>query len=108
MGKLYAIRLDEHSEAELLVSPSLEGAEAQAWNVDEEVVERGTATLSQALEMVRAIGQCAIGKLADLDVESTEATIGLKLTGKGKFVVAEVGAEATLNVKFKINKRAAS
>ena len=104
MSKLFEVKLDDSSEVQILIAPTRELGGAETWSVGDDVIERSTATLSGALDMVRAIGQSAIKKLGDLDVASTEATVGLKLTGKGKFVVAEAGAEATLSVKFIIRK----
>jgi O-acetyl-ADP-ribose deacetylase (regulator of RNase III) len=104
MGKVFAIKIDENSEIEVLVAGANDQSGAKAFGTDSEIIERGSSTLASALEMVRTIGQCAITKLANLDVESVETTVGLKLTGKGKFVVAEASAEASLTVKLTLRK----
>ena len=49
----------------------------------------------------------AVDKLGALDLQGIEATVGLKLSAKGKFVVAEASAEATLSVKFTIKSQPA-
>jgi hypothetical protein len=103
MSKLFAVKLDTHSDVEILFSAPIDAGPAPY--ALEDIIEKGATTLSAALEMVRAVGQCAVQKLGDLDVESAEATVGLKLTAKGKFVVAEASADATLNVKFILKRR---
>lgn len=106
MSKIFSIKIDENSDAEVMVMPSQGNVGAQAWGTDADIVERASGTLAGALDMVRMIGQCAVTKFSDLDVQSVEATVGLKLTGKGKFVIAEASAEATLNVKFTLKRSA--
>lgn len=78
-----------------------------AYGAIDDLIERGASTLSEAMEMIRAIGKCAVDKLGDLDLQGIEATVGLKLSAKGKFVVAEASAEATLSVKFTIKSQSA-
>jgi len=103
MTKLFAVQLEPHSDIELLfAAPTGDGA--TAYGAIDEIVERSSETLSGALDMVRSVAICARDKLADLDVAGAEATIGLKLSGKGKFIVAEAAAEATLNIKITLKR----
>ena len=103
MTKILAVRLDADTDVELLfAAPKDEGAEA--FGVMDDVIEKSEATLSGALDMVRSIAMCAKDKLDGLDVSGIEATVGLKLSGKGKFIIAEATAEATLNVKITLKK----
>lgn len=101
MSRLISVKLDPDSDVEILFAAPKEGADA--FGVDD-VIERSSATLSSGLDMVRAIAECAQAKLRDLDVAGAEATISLKLSGKGKFVVAEASAEAALSVKITLKK----
>lgn len=104
MGKLIAVPLTSDSDVEIMFStPTAGGPKGFAFTDD--VIEKGSSTLASAMDMVRAIGQCAADKLAGLDIESAEASVGIKLTGTGKFVVAEASAEASLTVKFVLKRK---
>jgi len=104
MGTLFAVPLDDRGDAEIVFEARSLGGPA-AFGAAEDLIQRGTESLSSAMDMIRSVGKCAIDKLSDLDLESAEASVGLKLTATGKFVVAEAGAEATLNVKFVLKTR---
>jgi enoyl-CoA hydratase/carnithine racemase len=104
MTKYFSVPLEAGSEVEILFEQRNSGAEAQAFGFADDVIEKSAATMGEALDMVRSIATCAMHKLKDLDVAGAEATIGLKLSGKGKFVLAEVNAEATLSVKITLKK----
>lgn len=99
MSRMFKVKLDPDSEVEILFAAPKEGG-AEAFGAVDDVIEQSATTLSGALDMVRAIAVCARDKFKDLDVVGAEANIGLKLSGKGKFIVAEASAEATLNVKI--------
>ena len=104
MSKLVSVRLDESSDFEIFFA-SRDATGARAYSLADDLVLRSTKTLSSALDMVRAVGKCASEKLGDLDMETVEATVGLKMTGKGQFVVAEAGVEASISVKFVLKKK---
>lgn len=60
-------------------------------------------TFDQVLDQVRAIGETVARKLAGLEYASAEAAFGIKVTGKGKFIVAEASAEASLTFTLTFN-----
>jgi hypothetical protein len=96
MAKLFAVTVSPDSDMEILIEAPRDGAAPYA--VADDLIEKGATTLSAALDIARSIGQCANEKLRDLDAE---ITVGLKLSAKGKFIVAEAGTEATITVKFR-------
>lgn len=57
-------------------------------------------TFEQALDAVRALGEVMAGKLKGLEFASAEASFGISFTGKGKFIVAEASAQASVTVKL--------
>lgn len=63
-------------------------------------VARATESLDGILDQVANLGALMRRKLASVDFDSAEASIGIKVTGKGKFIVAEASAEASLTVKL--------
>ena len=64
------------------------------------VVERASETLEKALEMVKSMA-AAIGKqISEIDCAGAEATFGLSVTGKGRFIVAEASAESSIEIKL--------
>lgn len=99
MPTLFTVKLDPNSDNEILFATRA-SREAGGFGVEDEIVKKGVDTVQNALEMIKTIGRCAATKLHDFGAELTEATVGLKLTGTGKFVVAEAAAEAALEVKF--------
>jgi hypothetical protein len=103
MSKMFAVKVDPDSDIQILFAAPSEGG-AGAYGVVEDIIEKSGSTLSGALDMVRSIAVCASNKLKDLDVAGAEATVGLKLSGKGQFIVAEASAEATLTVKITLKK----
>lgn len=93
------VQLEPGSAGEILFAAPLDG-EARAFGVVSETLERSGSTLSAALGMVRAVAETATKTLSELKVAGVELTVGVKLTGKGQFVIAECSAEASLNVKI--------
>ena len=107
MSTLFSVPLDDSGRAEIVFAAPSVGGPA-AYGAAEDVVRRSADTLAAAMGMIRSVGQCAIDTLSGLDLESAEASVGLKLTATGNFVIAEAGAEATLNVKFVLKKKPAT
>lgn len=57
-------------------------------------------TLEQAVDTVIQVATAFGGRLAKVDFDSAEVSLGIKISGKGKFIVAEAAAEASLSVKI--------
>jgi hypothetical protein len=101
MNKLFAVKLKPDHEVEILFAAPTEDGPSP-YGAAEEIIRKGVETLDGAMDAVRAVAQRAVEKLDGLNVESSEVTIGLKLSATGKFVVAEAAGAASLNVKFKL------
>jgi hypothetical protein len=71
----------------------------QAFGADD-IIEKAVDRLEDALSIVRRMGQSFAQQLTELKCQSAEASFGITLTGKGKFIVAEASAEASLSVKL--------
>lgn len=65
-----------------------------------EVVVKAEQQLGAAFDMVKLIGEQMSARLRGLKFESAEAKFGIKFSGKGKLVVAEASAEASIEVKL--------
>lgn len=103
MGTHFLVPLSSGGAAEVVFEgPAPPGA--QGYGVADDFAKRSVDTLEDALNMVKAVGECAVRTLSGLNVDATEATIGLKISAKGKFVIAETTAEASLSVKFVLKK----
>ena len=63
-------------------------------------ITKAAETLDEVLDQVRRMGEAMAKRLADLKYASAEASFGIKVTGKGKFIVAEASAEASLTFKL--------
>lgn len=59
-------------------------------------ITRAAETLDQVLDHVRDISEAMAKKLSGLPFASAQASFGVSFTGKGKFIVAEASAEASL------------
>ncbi len=72
----------------------------------EDVIEKAEDTLDDAIATVCRVGAAFADQLRTLKFDSAEVTLGVKIAGKGKFIVAEASAEASLQVKitFKADK----
>lgn len=66
----------------------------------EGVIERAEDSLEGAIETVCRIGETFAEQLRTLPFEAAEVSLGVKVSGKGKFIVAEASAEASLTVKI--------
>ena len=73
------------------------GAEAFS---GKQTISKAEDSLDEALDMVQKIAVAMSDRLSELQFESAEANLGLKITGKGKFIVAEASAEASLGFKI--------
>ncbi len=105
MSKLFVVPLSGGSDVEILFSaPKVQGPVGYA--LQDEIIERAADTLAGALDMMRHIGQCATERFAALATDAVEVKVGLNLNAKGKFVVAEASAAASLEVKFTIRGKA--
>lgn len=91
------------SGGEILFAPAGSGG-AQAFSGNQSVT-KAVESLDQALDQVHNIASAMSERLVDLDFETAEATLGLKVTGKGKFIVAEASAEASLGFKIVFKAR---
>lgn len=65
-----------------------------------DVLDRAEDTLDDAVATVVRVGKAFLGQLDALPFDSAEVTLGIKISGKGKFIVAEAAAEASLGVKI--------
>lgn len=61
--------------------------------------------VEEAVEKVRAIAERIKGRAGEF--EADEITIGLAVSGEGSVGVATVGAEASIEIRFKRNKNVA-
>src|SRR6185437_4732439 len=64
---------------------------------------RATGTLENQLANIgRIVGatQSAMGNIA---IDKAEVTLGIKVTGEGRFIVAKASAEASLTIKFEVS-----
>jgi hypothetical protein len=72
---------------------------AQAFSASP-VTVKATETFEEILDAVRGLGEAMAEKLSDLKFGTAEASFGVKFTGKGKFIVAEASAEASVTIKL--------
>lgn len=71
----------------------------QAFTGAEKVVE-AMDSLEKVFDRVREMGETFADKLKDLKFSSAEASFGVSVTAKGKFIVAEASAQASISVKL--------
>jgi hypothetical protein len=64
------------------------------------ITVRASESLEEVLDAVRKLAETMADKLSGLKFGTAEASFGIKFTGKGKFIVAEAGAEASLSIKL--------
>ncbi|MGO4441015.1 CU044_2847 family protein [Rhizobium sp. RAF56] len=102
MAKEFLVEIAPNTKAVVIFSSSNAGADPKAWSVQDDILERASDTFAGALEMIRYIGECADEQLAAMKAEGIEVKVGLNLNAKGKFVVAEASAMASIEVKFTI------
>jgi NTP-dependent ternary system trypsin peptidase co-occuring protein len=62
--------------------------------------QKAQESLEEVLDQVRGMAEVLGAKLAGLDFAAAEATFGVSFTGKGKFIVAEASASASISVKI--------
>ena len=72
---------------------------ARAFSVDS-VIERAEDSLDDAIATVCRVGEAFAEQLKTLHFDAAEVTLGVKIAGKGRFIVAEASAEASLQVKI--------
>jgi hypothetical protein len=63
-------------------------------------IGKAADSLDAALRVVRELGTAMANQLRGLEVAGAEATFGISFTGKGKFIVAEASAAASLTFKL--------
>lgn len=68
------------------------------------VIEKAQDTLEDAIEMVKSMGNAISKQMSEIQCNGAEATFGIKITGTGKFIVAEASAEASLQIKLTFAK----
>jgi hypothetical protein len=68
--------------------------------------QMGQDSFEKALDSVRLLADVMVRKLADLEFSSAEASFGISFTGKGKFIVAEASAQASVTVKIAFKGKA--
>lgn len=81
----------------LFSAPRSEGG--RAFGTDE-VIEQAADRFEDALSLMRRIGERMVDELTTLKCQSAEVSFGLTLSAKGKFIVAEASAQASLTVKL--------
>jgi hypothetical protein len=64
------------------------------------LTERATESIEQVLDGVRNLGETIAGKLSNLGYADAEVCFGIKVTGTGKFIVAEASTEASISIKL--------
>lgn len=74
---------------------------AQAYG-GQEIVAKATETFDHILDQVCELGGTIAKKLDGLKQYNSEVTFGIKVTGKGKFIIAETYAEASITIKLTI------
>lgn len=70
--------------------------------VFETVHQKAADTLKDGLRMIGAIGDAVRESLADAKVSEADVKIALKVSGTGKFVVAQSTVEGAIEVTFKV------
>jgi len=101
MPRLFVVPVSDGSEAEIMFrAPKDEGP--TGYSTGSEIIEKAADTLVGAFDLVRRVGHCAAEQFAALAMDAVEVKIGLSLNAKGKFIVAEAGATASVEVKFTI------
>jgi Trypsin-co-occurring domain 1 len=104
MKKLFVVPLSQGSNVEVLfAAPQPQGPTGYA--TQGEIIEKAVDTLEVAFDTIRQIGLTAVERFAGLSAEAVEIKVGVGLSGKGKFIVAEASAEASLEVKFTIKPK---
>lgn len=70
-------------------------------------IKKATENLDEVLDRVILLGEAMARKLEGLDLASAEVSFGISFTGKGKFIIAEASANASLTFKlsFKETKK---
>lgn len=102
--KLFAVPLSEESSFEVLfATPQRQGP--TGYGTQGEIIEKAVDTLEAALDTIRQIGLTAVDRFAGVSAESVEIKVGVVLSGKGKFIVAEASAGASIEVKFTIKPK---
>jgi hypothetical protein len=66
----------------------------------QQVVAKATDALDDVLDKVCRLGETIGKKLSSLTQYDKEVEFGIKVTGKGKFIVAEASAEASISIKL--------
>lgn len=104
MEKLFVVPLSKDSNIDVLfATPRPQGPMGYA--AQSEIIEKAIDTLEGALDTIRQIGLTAVEQFAGLSAEAIEVKVGLTLSGKGKFIVAEASAAASIEVKFTIKPK---
>lgn len=104
MEKLFVVPLSKESNIEVLfASPQPQGPMGYA--AQNEIIEKAVDTLEGALDKIRQIGLTAVDQFAGISAEAVEVKVGVTLSGKGKFIVAEASAAASIEVKFTIKPK---
>jgi hypothetical protein len=77
-------------------APGLRGVKVDA----DEVVVKAEAPLEAGLQVLGRIARATRAAFNDASVSGAEVTLNLQITGKGRFVVAELSAAAHFTVKL--------
>lgn len=99
MGKLYEVPF----EGGVIVFAAADGGPS-AYSAATPIA-RASQSLEEAFEMVKAMGAVVARRLSEIECKSAEATFGITLSGKGRFIVAEVGTEASIEIKLVFDQR---
>jgi hypothetical protein len=64
------------------------------------VTEKAAESLEAALDMVKSMADAMSARLDGIKCNGAEASFGITVTGKGRFIVAEASAQASITVKL--------
>jgi Trypsin-co-occurring domain 1 len=69
----------------------------------EQVIAKAGESLENSLALVQRIAKAISAKLQDTRARSAEVSFSVKISAKGKFVVAEAAGEAHLQVRLTLD-----
>lgn len=87
----------------ITVATIKEQDDAQAYGIGE-LVDKAEDSIEDMLNTVKSLGKSIAESLKEMECSSAEVSLGVGFTGKGKFIVAEASAAASLNIKLTFDK----
>jgi Trypsin-co-occurring domain 1 len=100
MADLITVTIDGSESIEFAASGT-EGPQAYSTSA---TVAKAAETLDSVLEKVKRLGTKLGQTFSEIRCDSAEATFGIKVTGKGNFIVAEAGTTASLQIKIRFKR----